>query len=284
MNAIPPVITELAKTYDPSNPLLNMAGGLMKSGNAYYVDTQVYDSLGTLHTLRVGFAKLTDLQWAVEIYGIKDSNGDFDVVMPNKQLASGNITFDGNGNLLSVDPSLPQANSPLSLTWKNGANPSSVLFNWGGLLDLDGNKSNQGVLMTDAPYDIRTPPHGDGFAAGVLISTEVTEDGYVVAHFSNSMSQKVFQMPVITFANLNGLDVMSGGIYRATTESGEPLLKVPGRNNIAIITSGALSGSNVDTTESILDLMGTSQVYQMISNVISKEEQALQSLLRATAG
>lgn len=274
-NSLP--ITEIkamSATYNAYNVSKNMTSDRIPGDRKVTKTVNVYDSLGVLHSLNIGFAKLEPNKWAVEVYSEPDVNGQYemDVAAPGLPIAAGQITFDKNGNIMTVDPSLKQA---ININWKNKSATSSITIDWGDAL-------SSGVTQLEGPKDDRILK-ADGYGAGLLTGISVTEEGYVVAKFSNGQTVNVYKIPVATFANLNGLTQLSGSIFTQTSESGTALLKEAGRGNIALITSGALTSSNVSVTDELVASMSSVQQYQAQTNVLGTQQKALDALLRATA-
>lgn len=267
-------IAALKSTYNANDSSKNMTNGKIPSDRVATKTVNVYDSLGVLHSLNLAFSKLEPNKWAVEIYSKPNSDGQYEmeVSSPGTPIVAGQITFDENGGVLVVDPSLKQA---IPITWKNKSAASSITINWG-----DATKS--GVTQLEGPKDDRILK-ADGYGSGLLVGVSVTEEGYVVAKFNNGQTVNVYKIPVATFANLDGLTQLSGSIYTQTSESGTALLKEAGRGNIALITSGALTSSNVDVTSELVSSMSFVQQYQAQTNVVSSQQKALDALLRATA-
>lgn len=264
-------IKALDVSYDPIDPSKNIAGGRMPKDKVKVQSMQVYDSLGVLHSLNIGFAKIAQNRWAVEVYGTLDSNDEYDFNGPglNIPVESGEITFDGGGNIASDTISTKVIN----LDWKNGANPSAIKLDFG-------NPGASTVQQVGKTYDTRFIS-SDGYGFGILRDISISEKGDVIGHFSNGTERSIYRIPVATFANLNGLQDVGTGMLISTGESGRVILKEAGRGGVAVISSSALSDSNVDKTESMLQVMDLSSVYQMNASLISKQEQNDQALVRA---
>ncbi|MES2214709.1 MAG: flagellar hook-basal body complex protein [Pseudomonadota bacterium] len=268
----------LPASYNPSDSLHNFAGGEITK-NVHTHAVTVYDSLGNERTVMLGYARLNENQWAVEVYGINDEYGDpqMDIITEGKTIAYGTITFDGSGGIYSISSALTEA---IQITWNGGADPSAISINWGAIggFNEDGTPGTTGITQVAAPFDVRFV-NQDGQAAGRLVNIQITEDGYIVAQFDNGTSQKVFQIAIATFDAMNGLDPLSGMVYRSSLDSGAVRLVAPGAG-IKII-SGSIEGSNVDSTNSMLELMDLNHIYGLNTSVIKKQEEANQALLRA---
>ncbi|MFI4983791.1 MAG: flagellar hook-basal body complex protein [Rickettsiales bacterium] len=108
----------LQSDYDPYDSKNNMSGGTFEAH--FSQNVEIYDSLGNLHILIVSFLKLNTNEWAVEVY----SGDSSEVTIPGRTdglLQAGTVTFDGLGNLLSINETTQQTKSV------NIASPNSPL-------------------------------------------------------------------------------------------------------------------------------------------------------------
>jgi hypothetical protein len=91
--ATPATTGLIGPSYDPADPSKNMASGAVQA--QYSCPITVFDSKGVLHALNVAFLKTNTNTWAVEIY----SQPATDVSHTDGQVASGTMTFNGDGSL-----------------------------------------------------------------------------------------------------------------------------------------------------------------------------------------
>ncbi|MHB8126800.1 MAG: flagellar hook-basal body protein [Desulfitobacteriaceae bacterium] len=71
------------------------------------------------------------------------------------------------------------------------------------------------------------------------------------------------QIKLVNFTNTDGLQQISNSLYLATTESGPPLIGVPGTGDLGEIKSGAIEQSNVDLLTAMTNLIQAQRAYQM---------------------
>src|SRR5690606_28314424 len=64
----------------------------------------------------------------------------------------------------------------------------------------------------------------NGYAAGEYVSVAVNDSGRVVVSYSNGQQMEVAQVVSANFNAVNQLKRMDGGVFAATSESGEPIL------------------------------------------------------------
>ena len=123
----------------------------------------------------------------------------------------------------------------------------------------------------------------DGLRQGDFYNATVDDDGLVYANYDNGVSQAVYQIPLATFTNPNGLEAQSGGVYTATPQSGTQTLVSAGSASAGTIESGALEGSTVDTADEFSKLIIAQQAYAAASEIISTSQEMFDNLMRAKA-
>jgi len=86
----------------------------------------------------------------------------------------------------------------------------------------------------------------------------------------------VYKIPVVTFANENGLSALSGGVYEETLLSGSAQY---GSSSAGTIVSDALESSTVNTTTEMTNMIVAQQAYSSASQVISTDKKMFDSLI-----
>lgn len=118
-----------------------------------------------------------------------------------------------------------------------------------------------------------TTLHQNGYAAGEYVSVAVNDNGRVVVSYNNGQQLEVAQVVTANFNAANALKRMDGGVFAATSESGEPLL-----DNGGVIGS-SLEASNTDISEEFTKLIITQQAYAAGTRIVSTADQMLQEAL-----
>ncbi len=254
----------------------NMASGDI---TAHFSRTlTVYDSLGAGHDLRVAYLKTGENEWAVEIFAVDET--EVSSTLPNGQVASGTILFNGDASLRSVSSSLTGATT---INWTNGAIASSIEFDWGtagfpfGTTGATLIGDTDGLSQFDSAYNVAFL-NQNGAPVGELISVTIDSDGFVIASFSNGENQQLYKIPLADFTNPNGLKAISGNVYSETNESGEVNLREAGTSGVGDIVSNALEASNVDLAEQLTDMIVAQRAYQSNTRVISTSDELLEQL------
>ncbi|MBN66302.1 MAG: hypothetical protein CMM94_01890 [Rickettsiales bacterium] len=266
----------LGPRYDSSG----VVGDNIASGDLvpqYSRPIQVFDAQGTRHDLSLGFIKIDTNEWAVEVYAADDT--EVSSLLPNGQVAVGNIRFNGDGSLRSISS---QLSDPIEINWTNGAAPSEITIDWGTAGSPLGTEGalvfgdTTGLSQFDADYEADVDQNGAG--VGELVNVTITEEGIVQASFDNGETQALYQLPVVMFSNPNGLRSLSGNVYAETNQSGDFNLREVGENGAGDIVSGSLEQSNVDLGEQLTDLIVAQRSYQANTRVVSTSDELLEQL------
>ena len=115
----------------------------------------------------------------------------------------------------------------------------------------------------------------DGRRAGTLESFSLSSDGTIVGSFSNGAREAVARVAVANFTNPGGLEKAGGSSYRATANSGEPVLGTAGTAGLGAISGGALEMSNVDLSQEFVDLITAQRGFQANSRIITTSDEVL---------
>jgi len=114
----------------------------------------------------------------------------------------------------------------------------------------------------------------NGYAAGNYVSVSVNDNGRVVVSYNNGQQLEVAQVVTANFNATNQLKRMDGGVFAATSESGEPIL-----DNGGGIIGSSLEASNTDISEEFTKLIVTQQAYAAGTRIVSTADQMLQDAL-----
>lgn len=267
----------LGPKYDPTGQVgQNMASGDITA--QFSRNVRIYDSLGSGHDVRFSFIKIAQNNWALEVHAIPET--DVSTALVDGQIATGTITFNGDGTLRSVSPSLASA---INVNWTNGAVPSSITLDLGtagepfGTVGATTIGLSDGLSQFDSAYNVNFA-NQNGAPVGQLTSVAIDADGIVSATYSNGQTQQLFKLPLASFANPDGLDAQSGNVFSQNVASGEVNLREAGTNGTGKVVSAALEQSNVDLAEQLTDIIVAQRSYQANTKVIKTADDLLQEL------
>jgi flagellar hook protein FlgE len=264
-----PTAGPFGPSYDPTDATTNLAGGTIAA--QYSRSITVFDDLGESHSLVVGFIKTGINEWAAEIY----VNPAADVTSANNDglLAFGNLTFDGNGNLDTIDASLTSA---LPVGWTTGAGASNITITWGEL----GTQEGMAQLAGNSTTKFATQ---DGATIGELTDVRIDTNGDIVTSYSNGTSLRGYRIPLAIFRGVEGLTAINNNVFMSTADSGPALLVTAGRDGGGDIIASRLESSNTDLGTQLTEMIIAQRSYQFSSRLVSTSDDLLQDLTQMGA-
>jgi flagellar hook protein FlgE len=136
-----------------------------------------------------------------------------------------------------------------------------------------------GLTNYDSPSVLGTSQI-DGTPFGSLASVDVDDDGFVTAIFTNGLTRRIYQIPLATFGNADGLLSEQGGVYRLGPDAGALSMRGAGVGGAGLIKSRALESSTVDLAEEFSNLIMTQRAYSASSKIITTADEMLDELIR----
>ncbi len=279
------VTTALATTttgvINPSYDPAGVTGKNMASGNIvpqFTRSIRLFDPLGQGHDFRVAFIKSSSNTWQVEFYAANPT--EISTTKPNGQIATGTVTFNGDGTLRSVSSTLTSA---INVVWTNLAAPNTVALNFGTAGPIRGTPGATTVGLADGMSQFASPYsvnffNQNGSGAGLLNNVSIDKDGFVIANYNNGESRKVYKLPLADFPNPNGLAERSGNAYARSDGSGEFNLKEAGTSGVGTFASGAVEGSSTDIATELTSMIVAQRAYQANTKVITTASSLLEEL------
>lgn len=248
-------------------------GGDMTAGNVspdFQTTINAYDSQGGIQPFTLSFVQTGTNTWAYEIaYAGKASN-----LSSANPINKGTVTFNSDGSLANINGASPASgNISVSVPWSaaSGLAAQTITFNMGtvgttnGMTQFAANSAVSGQTVNGSPF---------GSVTGVSVGT----NGIVTARFSNGISQKVYQIPIATFANPDGLLQLSGNAYSQTNTSGGANINQAGVGGAGTISANSLEQSTVDLSSEFTHLITAQNAYSAAARVVSTANQMLQAL------
>lgn len=232
----------------------------------------VYDGQGNSHPVTIGFVKTGPNSWEAEVY--TDANGAEDalgVPVANGLLASGTVAFNEDGSLKSLDPALES----LSVTWAGNDTPQLIDLQLGTAAEGAGGLDGLTQFANDSAVISSSV---DGGLLGNISSISVSEAGVVSAVFDDGSMRSVFQLPIATFANPDGLARLPGNAYAMSDLSGSFTINQPGEFGAGNIAASSLEASNVDLAQEFTNMIRFQRAYSASSKIITTVDDMLQEV------
>ncbi|MDO0821787.1 flagellar hook protein FlgE [Desulfosporosinus nitroreducens] len=131
------------------------------------------------------------------------------------------------------------------------------------------------VDTTSISYDFINKPHA-------LTDFSIDQSGVITGVYSNgedSVTHKIAQIAVASFANDAGLQNVGGNFFTTTNNSGMASIGAAGEDGRASIVSNNIEMSNVDLSTEFTDMIVTQRGFQANSRVITVSDTLLEELI-----
>lgn len=233
--------------------------------------TDVYDSLGSKHTVRfeytkTGYTSDGGTEWSVLIS--VPEPGDINLGNYPKNIVTGTVSFNSDGSLATYSP------RNLTYTANNGSTSNqNIELKFGTLGQFDGISSFDKDSST-------TSVSQDGYAGGDINGLSVDETGTVIGSFTNGRSFALAQVAMSIFTNNQGLESDGGNCFIQTSNSGDPIIGQAATGGKGTIQASSLEMSNVDLSRSLTQLIVIQRGYQANSKTITTADKMLNTLLQ----
>lgn len=226
----------------------------------------IFDSLGSRHTVKIDFRKTDNQQWVYTVTvpkpGVISAVEPLNVLNDPAQL----INFDDTGALNSPDISF-------AFTGNNGSQADQPI-----IIDLGTFGGFDGLTSFDRP-SATSGISQDGFPGGDLIGIRIDQSGTLVGSFTNGRSFGLAQISMAKFANNEGLVTDGGNVYLQSANSGDPIVGTAATAGRGFMQSSALEASNVDLSKSLTQLIIIQRGYQANGKTITTSDTLLETLI-----
>lgn len=267
--------TKIFKGLDGSFPAGNQVkqSELLKL-SAFSAGLEIYDSLGSKHTLEVQFVKQSTTQ---------DGGNEWQMIIRVPEPAEINTTGEGPNNIIvgtarfNNDGSLSNYNPrTINFSPNNGAAPNQQIK-----LSFGTSGSNDGLVSSNSASTL-TGQATDGYTSGNLKpdAIRVDDKGNILGEFTNGKTFAVAKIAMASVANNSGLEEIGGNLFKVTANSGNIVVGEAGTGGRGEMKTAALEMSNVDLSRSLTELIIIQRGYQANSKTISTSDQMLQTLIQ----
>ncbi|MBT5497766.1 MAG: flagellar hook protein FlgE [Alphaproteobacteria bacterium] len=272
------------------------------SGDANSLTAQVFDLQGGQHSLTLTYTKTAttnewDITASITNAGIVDpdsnNDGTNDPLTTTGAFAAngirlGTMTFSNDGTLSSITSN--------SATGTDVGVVNATTNRFELTFDFDSTTTSTSDRVTVA-LDFGTPSQADGFTQfqgnftpnfieqngkqfGSLSAVNIDDAGITTALFDNGETRDIFQVPVVTFNNPNGMQERTGNVYVETTDSGPAVALEPGRGGAGSIAPSALEQSTVDLADEFTRMIVTQRAFSASTRIITTADEMLEELTR----
>ncbi|EOY5857610.1 flagellar hook protein FlgE [Campylobacter coli] len=242
--------------------------------SAFSAGLEIYDSLGSKHTLEVQFVKQSTTQ---------DGGNEWQMIIRVPEPAEINTTGEGPTNIIvgtarfNNDGSLANYTpKTINFSPNNGAAPNQQIK-----LSFGTSGSNDGLVSSNSASTL-TGQATDGYTSGNLKpdAIRVDDKGNILGEFTNGKTFAVAKIAMASVANNSGLEEIGGNLFKVTANSGNIVVGEAGTGGRGEMKTSALEMSNVDLSRSLTELIIIQRGYQANSKTISTSDQMLQTLIQ----
>lgn len=286
---------------------LTFKGNINKDGGDYTTNVDIYDSLGSTHTVYAKFKgnalnstnKMAEdpldplagtypggqCRYSYKEFEINDKAGTR--VFPPAGDPPLYVKFNERGDVVDL----------VTLGTIGNPNSASTKFNGNLTMAIPGAADislavNRSMFFQNADITsgVRTltqvAKESDtksvqlyGIAAGKLTAFEISSKGEVTCKYSNGQTKVTQVVGLADFDNPTGLSRVGNNLFTVTPNSGVPTFGAPESGSFGGVLSGALEMSNVDIGAQFTDLILTQRGLQANSRVITTSDEVLQELV-----
>lgn len=226
-------------------------------GTQYFTGVAMFDEQGTVVEVDLTMEKTGPNQWTV--------TGTYGETETPFTMTDNVLTFGADGELtlpadLAIDVAAGQIPGMGAVALSIGGDGERRITQYGG-------QSSVAAITQN------------GSATGSLQSLRVGSDGVITGAYSNGQVKAIAQVALVTFANPEGLERVTGSNWRITPNAGLPQVGgalTGGRGSVAPAT---LEMSNVDLAEEFTALIRAQRGFQANSRVVTSSDELLQEIV-----
>ncbi len=251
--------------------------GLATPGAPFETSSEIFTGLGESQRIEFSWQPTsTSNQWDVTINDQEGNPlGSMTVDFTDSGALSGAPAAYSNITSVATAPAafaFDATTGQATITLNNGTAPQTMTIDVGAPGTFDG--------ITQFAGDFSQSFDRDGSSVGELIRTEIDEKGTLFGVFDNGMRRALYQIPVGTVANPNGLIEMKGNAYTLSGNSGTFVAEQANSGSTGAINAGALEGSNVDVAEEMTDLIRVQRAFSTNAKVITTVDDMMDETTR----
>ncbi len=251
------------------------------SGSTQTAQVDVYDALGTPHTVTLNWTLTSANLWSVAVESGDDvtatargiANVTFGATSGNP-VAEGTIGLVGSGSG-SVVPGSYVAGAAATLTFDTdfGQGAQTITLNLGSYGGSSGVTQYAGTS-----FALRGITQ-DGVPPGSFSSVTTNQSGDIQVNYDNGQARVIARAPVVTFNNPNELQRQDGQAFTATNGSGAALAQDAGSNGAGGLVVQSVEQSNVDIASEFSKLIVAQRAYSANTKMVTTAYELLQQTI-----
>lgn len=243
------------------------------AGDPYLTSSEYFTDLGSSERLSFSWQPTTTKNtWEITLS--TDEGGDLGTVT---------VEFDDSGSLagspLAYSNATSSASAPEAFSFDETTGIMTVTLNVGTdpqSIDIPFGEPGTFEGISQFSGDFSQSFERNGSSVGSPVRVEIDEDGTLNGVFDNGLRRALYEIPVVTVANPNGLLEVRGNAYTISGDAGAMYAGEANSGQTGALTSGALEGSNVDIAEEMTDLIKVQRAFSSNAKVITTVDQMME--------
>jgi flagellar hook protein FlgE len=247
-------------------------------------DIDVYDALGTLHTITLNWVQNAPNNWSVMIDSPDDQSGTTDLGTANATFGTNNVPAGtigdvtvnaGDPGTITTTPYVPGGGTAATMTFTSNFGSGNQLIT----VNLGNYGQTNGVTQYAGTQYSLNGLTQNGVPPGAFASVTTQTNGNIVVNYNNGQSRTIAQVPLVTFNAPDKLQRQDGQSFTATLTSGTPLAEAAGSNGAGNLVTQSVESSNVDIATEFSQLIVAQQAYSANTKVVTTADQMLQQTI-----
>ena len=235
----------------------------------YSTVIDVYDSLGESHQVSLMFFHTGASEYTVRAY-VNNEDVDNPLTLTRtgypRLLGEKTFAFNGNGQRNPpFDSATPDIT--MSITWNNGADPSTTDVNFNPLTQYAAASNILSVTQ-------------DGKGIGSVTSISVGLDGRISALLTNGQVSVIGTVALANFSNPEALGRIGKNQLALTVASGDPIYGKPATGTFGTIKAGTVELSTVDIAAEFVRIITLQRGFQASTRIITTINQLLNDVIQ----
>lgn len=238
--------------------------------NHFATGVTVYDTAGSPHVLTMYFNRTEDgvWNWTAMAKGEEVQGGE-----PNKMVeqAAGKLTFDTDGRLKAQEMTKNDFN------FANGSQAGQQIN-----IKFGKSKEEGGDGLSVTQYGTASEAYktlADGYTAGTLAGLSFSEDGQLIANYTNGQNFAMAQVAIAKFENPEGLYKLGQNRFRESRLSGQGTVGAPQTGGRGRVDAKTIESSTTDIANEFINLMEAQRNFQANSRVIKVADDMMTEVL-----
>ena len=243
-------------------------------------DIDIYDALGTVHTVTLNWVQNGPDDWTVSIEAPDATTPSLGSANVKFGAASGNPVPAGTvGDITTPTGTIVAAGyaagSPAVLSF-------TAIFSSGSQtidLNLGAYGETAGVTQyAGSRYSLRGLTQ-NGVPPGSFSGVSTQPNGDIMVNYDNGQTRTIAKVPVLTFNSPDSLQRQNGQSFTATLESGTARAGEAGTNGAGNLVTNSIEGSNVDIASEFSKLIVAQRAYSANTKVVTTADDLLQQTI-----